>query len=126
MTPVYLLDTVIVIDHFNGVSAATEWLIDEGIGKSVISVITRAEVLAGAEAEDRKKVERLLGSFACLPITAPTADLAADLRKSHGWKLPDAFQAALAIGFQLRLVTRNSKEFPPDQYDFVLIPYTIP
>jgi len=89
-------------------------------------VITRAEVLTGVEEDERDRVERLLASFDCLPITAAIADKAADLRKTHGWKLPDAFQAALAMKNQLRLVTRNTKDFPPDRYSFVLVPYTFP
>lgn len=42
----YLLDSVIIIDHFNGVEAATEFLAAHG-RDCVISVITRAETLAG-------------------------------------------------------------------------------
>ena len=42
----YLLDSVILIDHFNGVGAATAYL-GETHGQAVVSVITRAEVLAG-------------------------------------------------------------------------------
>ena len=38
----YLLDSVIVIDHFNGDDAATEFLVANG-RESVVCVITRAE-----------------------------------------------------------------------------------
>lgn len=125
MNAVYLVDTVIIIDHFNRVGAATDWLESEGRGKSAISVVTRAEVLTGIEDNERELVEKLLGSFACLTITAETADMAADLRRQHGWKLPDAFQAALAIANGLKLVTRNTKNFPPDKHSFVFVPYTL-
>ncbi|MBN1672358.1 MAG: PIN domain-containing protein [Kiritimatiellae bacterium] len=119
----YLLDTVVLIDHLNGVTEATQWLRTHGEGRSVISVITRAEVLAGASHDERERVETLLAAFDCLPITPPAADEAAKLRREHGWKLPDAFQAALAAMHRLKLVTRNSKDFSPEKHAFVLIPY---
>jgi len=40
--PTVLIDSVIMIDHFNGVAAATEYLLQMQ-GKLAISVITRAE-----------------------------------------------------------------------------------
>ena len=48
VVPTVLLDSVIMIDHFNAVPAATSYL-SEMQGKLAISVITRAEVLAGFE-----------------------------------------------------------------------------
>jgi len=44
---------VIMIDHFNGIPAATKY-ISEMQGKLAISVITRAEVLTGFEGKDRQ------------------------------------------------------------------------
>jgi predicted nucleic acid-binding protein len=52
------------------------------------------------------------------------ADLAATLGRLNKWKLPDAFQAALAQIHKLKLATRNTKDFPA-HYDFVEIPYEI-
>jgi predicted nucleic acid-binding protein len=42
----FLLDSVILVDHFNGIAAATDFLAETG-PEAAISVITRAEVLAG-------------------------------------------------------------------------------
>ena len=125
MRAVYLLDTVIVIDHLNGIVSATEWLREEASGRAVISVITRAEVLAGIEKNELEKMSVLIDSFECLTIGVSAADMAAKLRRKNQWKLPDAFQAALAIMNGLKLVTRNTKDFPPDRYSFVNVPYTI-
>lgn len=58
-----------------------------------------------------------------LPIDQKVADLAAKLRRDHKWKLPDAFQAALSRTHKLKLVTRNTKNFPPERFDFVVAPY---
>jgi predicted nucleic acid-binding protein len=42
----YLLDSVIVIDHFNGIEPATAFLAEQG-SECALSAITRAEVLVG-------------------------------------------------------------------------------
>jgi predicted nucleic acid-binding protein len=47
-----LLDSVIIIDHFNGVPAATAYLLKMH-ARLAISVITRAEVLTGSNVEKR-------------------------------------------------------------------------
>lgn len=118
----YLLDSVILIDHFNGIAAATAYL-GETRGQSAVSVITRAEVLAGFSAEDSGLASALLDRFPTLGIDRAVADLAARLRHDLRWKMPDALQAALARHHGLHLVTRNTKDFPPDRYPFVVVPY---
>jgi predicted nucleic acid-binding protein len=119
----FLLDSVILIDHLNGISAASEWLSREHLHSS-ISVITRAEVLAGYDQHHRAPIQRLLDEFPSLPIDQKVADAAAALRRQHRWKLPDAFQAALASTHKLTLATRNTKDFPPDKFVWVVQPYT--
>jgi len=121
---IYLLDSVILIDHFNGIEAATAFL-REHREEAAISAITRAEVLTGFDEEQRALPARLLDVFACLPLDRAIADLAAHLRRLHRWKLPDAIQAAVAEHHGLRLVTRNAKDFPADRFDFVLTPYSL-
>lgn len=118
----WLLDSVILIDHFNGVGAATEYLSSVHVD-ATISVITRAEVLTGFDRRSGSVARRLLDGFPTLGIDAETADLAAELRRDHGWRLPDAFQAAIAQRHDLKLVTRNRKDFPPQRHGFVVIPY---
>ena len=119
----YLLDSVIVIDHFNGVEAATEFLAAHG-RDCVISVITRAETLAGFSAASESLARELLDTFATLPVTVEVADAAARLRRTQRWKLPDAIQAAIAIG--LTLVTRNTRDFKAGSPVAVETPYQIP
>jgi hypothetical protein len=117
-----LLDSVILIDHFNGVAAATDYLSAQH-ADAVVSVITRAEVLTGFEQRAAGKAARFLDCFPTLGIDQQIADLAAALRRDHGWKLPDAFQAAIAQQHGLKLVTRNRRDFPPQRHRFVVIPY---
>jgi len=119
-----LLDSVILIDHLNGVRAATDYLAKVHLN-AVISVVTRAEVLAGCDPPDAPPIKQLLDAFPALTLDAAVADLAATLRRQNKWKLPDAFQAALAQIHKLQLATRNTKDFPPAQYDFALVPYEI-
>ena len=117
-----LLDSVILIDHFNGRLEATGYLRQER-GNAVISLITRAEVLAGFDQSGASRAKPLLDLFPVLPITKEVADLAATLRRQNRWKLPNAFQAALAQIHKLQLATRNTRDFPPDRFAFVTVPY---
>jgi len=121
---IYLLDSVILIDHFNGIKAATTFL-REHRGAAAISAITQAEVLTGFEEAQSAMPARLLEAFICLPLDRATASLAARLRREYHWKLPDAIQAAVAQHHRLKLVTRNTKDFPADRFDFVLTPYSL-
>jgi predicted nucleic acid-binding protein len=120
-----LLDSVILIDHLNGVQEAKQFVLALEPEQTAISVITRAEILVAVNLEDAPLVKALLDQFHLLIIDKPIADLAADLRKSQVWKLPDAFQAALCLYHQIKLTTRNTKDFDPNRHDFVEIPYEL-
>ncbi len=120
----YLLDSVIVIDHFNGIAAATQFPAEHGAA-CALSVTTRAEVLAGfADGQEALALE-LLDEFPALPMTSEIATLAARLRRTERWKLPDALQAAVAIHHELVLVTRNTRDFRTSENLQVLVPYAI-
>jgi len=122
-----LLDSVILIDHLNGVPRATEFLLALDPEKTAISVISYAEILTGLDLD--KDGERiavpLLSSFEILGIDAAVAEKAAALRRQYGWKLPDAFQAAIAILHGVKLCTRNTKDLNPQKHPFVEIPYLL-
>lgn len=120
----FLVDSVILIDHLNGVEAATRFL-EENAGRLSVSVITRAEVLAGARPRTLGRLKRLLDLFPTLDISKEIADRAAATRRKHRWKLPDAFQAALARHHRLRLATRDTRDFNPTTHRFVMVPYAI-
>lgn len=121
----YLLDSVIVIDHCNGIPEATGFLSEHG-SECALSVITRAETLAGFDERAVPLALELLDLFTTLPLTTDAADVAARLRRSRHWKLPDAIQAAMAVQHDLTLVTRNTKDFRPDSNEpKVLVPYRV-
>ena len=123
MKAAYLLDSVILIDHLRGLEAATKWLNGLEEGEAVISAITRAEVLSGGTAEESRAAQEICDAFECLPLTKDDATLGAELRRRNRWKLPDAFQAAVAKRHGLQLVTRDIRGFDQRKYAFVLIPY---
>jgi len=57
-----LLDSVILIDHFNGIEAATSFLGDHS-SEAALSVITRAETLAGFDEHSAALALDLLNSL---------------------------------------------------------------
>jgi len=120
-----LLDSVILIDHFNGITPATRFLATLNPDSTAISVITLAEILVGLDKEAAGKARLLLDQYQILSIDPPVAEKAALLRQRFGWKLPDAFQSALALHHHIRLVTRNTKDFDPSKHSFVEVPYKV-
>lgn len=122
---VRLIDSVILIDHLNGIENAMRYITALDPGETAISVISRAEILVGVEGPDEPKVKSLLDQYNLLTIDGLIADEAAVLRKRYGWKLPDAFQAAWSLHNNLRLVTRNTKDFDPGIHSFVEVPYQL-
>ena len=100
-----LLDTDVFIDHLRGarpIVSATD--------RVSFSVITRAELYAGPEAQE-ENVRRLLSPFHELEVGAAVAEEAGRIRRRLGLALPDALVAATAIGHGLTLVTRNLRHF---------------
>ena len=120
-----LLDSVILIDHLNNIPQATEFILALDPEKTTISVITFAEILTGLDEVGCGRVRPLLQSFEMLEIDALVAEKAALLRRQNGWKLPDALQAAIALIHDIRLCTRNIKDFNPQKHAFVEIPYKL-
>jgi predicted nucleic acid-binding protein len=120
-----LIDSVILIDHLNGIDQATNFILELDPLQTAISVITRAEILAGLSKEEIAFVMPLLDQYQLFIIDKPIADLAAKLRRETGWKLPDAFQAALAQYHKTLLTTRNTKDFDTNKHRFVEVPYKI-
>jgi predicted nucleic acid-binding protein len=100
-----LVDTDILVDHLRGVRR-----FQPGIDVVHYSVITRAELYAGRESEE-VRVDALLAAFDELPIDRTIAERAGRLRRVHGLRLPDALIAATALEADLRLLTRNMKDF---------------
>ena len=118
-----LLDSSILIDHFNGIAAATEF-IDE-CETPAISVITWIEVVTGfRSASDEAEGRQLLATFEVFSVSDPVSEEAVIIRRERRLKLPDAIILATARAHGLVLVTRNTKDFPPGDPS-IHVPYQL-
>jgi len=120
-----LLDSVILIDHFNDIAEASTFISGLNPAKTAVSVITYAEILVGFEDEAAEEAKALLNHYEVLGIDTLIAEKAAELRRRYGWRLPDAFQAALALHHHLSFCTRNTKDFDPKRHSFIEVPYKL-
>jgi len=117
-----LFDTNILIDYLSSRAQARIEL--DTHSDRAISVITWIEVMAGSTAGDEDQTREFLLSFDTLPLTAEVADLAFQVRRNRKIKLPDAIVQATAESAGRVLVTRNTRDFPPNMPG-VRIPYQV-
>lgn len=66
--PKRLLDSFILIDHFNGISQASAFVLGLDPANTAISVITYAEILVGFEDGTVEKAKALLSHYELLSI----------------------------------------------------------
>ncbi|AEA65575.1 MULTISPECIES: type II toxin-antitoxin system VapC family toxin [Burkholderia] len=117
-----LFDTNILIDYLGGIAAAKKEL-----GRyeyRAISTITWMEVLVGASSGEEDAIRGWLDSFDVIPVGSDIANRAVVIRKARRIRLPDAIIWATAQVHSLLLVSRNTKDFPPDEPG-VRIPYKL-
>lgn len=104
--PDVLVDTDIFIDHLRG---AVE--LKAGRHRLHYSVITRAELFAGATGTD--VAARVLAPLREVPVDRAIAERAGRIRRESGLRMPDALIAATALERNLGLATRNKRDFAP-------------
>jgi toxin FitB len=124
----YLLDTNILSEHTRRVPDARviEWTRSTPIEHQFMSVLSLGEVRYGIErltvTAKREQLRNWLetdlrATFGdrLLPVTAAIAELWARLRAEVRRSVPtvDSLLAATALHHDLRLVTRNEKDFAP-------------
>lgn len=127
---IFLIDTNILIDHLRGKDKATEFLFavhtDNDI-KIALSVITRAELIAGMRPSEQDAIVRLLDLFEEIDLTRDIAQIAGlymnGYLKSHGLNMADAVIAASAKCIGASLYTLNKKHFPMRDIN-IIVPYT--
>jgi predicted nucleic acid-binding protein len=101
-----LVDTDVCIDHLAGTKRLP------GKGRLGYSVITRAELLAGANDDDEPNVRRLLAGMDEIPVDRRVAERAGLLRRQlPRLRMPDALIAATALVHSLALHTKNARDF---------------
>jgi toxin FitB len=101
-----LVDTDVCIDHLAGARRLPR------SRRLAYSVITRAELLAGANEDDEPNVRRLLAGMDELPVDRRVAERAGLLRRQlPRLRMPDALIAATALVHSLTLHTKNARDF---------------
>lgn len=107
-----LFDTNILIDYLNAVPEARAEL--ARYEEKAISIVTWIEVVVGAPGAVENATRTFLGAFRVVGLDESVAEGAVKRRRTHRIKLPDAIVWACAQTRGLLLVTRNTKDFPPD------------
>jgi tRNA(fMet)-specific endonuclease VapC len=113
----YLLDTGLVLRHLRGQQSTVQFMRGMGrLGRLAIASVTRLEVHAGMQPEERYVTQKLLTRLTTIDLDRETADRAGDMiaasrRTGHVLSVPDAIIAATAIGHGLTLVTLNIGDF---------------
>ncbi len=117
-----LFDTNILLDHLKAVPAAKREI--ESYDDIAVSIVTRMEILVGAEPETETAIRKFLDDFKTVPLDDPVAEQAVILRRKHRLKLSDAIIWASARVHDHLLVTRDVKDFPTKEPG-VRVPYRI-
>ena len=115
----YLLDTSIIIDVLNGKrdrDQLLQALLTQG-DLLACCPVNIGEVYAGMRAKEEAATEKFLQSLDFYEITWNIAKLAGLLKRDYSKKgqtlsLPDTTIAAVALGYNLTLITDNIKHYP--------------
>ncbi len=114
------LDTDFIVDVLRGRPAAHRKLGELENEQLAFTTITLFELLFGAKISSRKtenlaEVEKLIARLDLLVFDARAAAIAstvhAELREENRIKFPDLFIGSIALANNLKLVTRNKKDF---------------
>lgn len=117
-----VFDTNILVDFLRGLPQAKAEL---ALYQSrAISVMSWMEVMVGATPETESAARAFLQSFDLLHIEGKIAECAVLIRKTRRIKLPDAIIWATAEVHQCLLVTRNTRDFDPNEPG-VRVPYIL-
>ena len=98
-------------DQFTGLFEAAA----KGDLTLALSTITLAEILTGpfkaGQTALAKRYEKSLSNFAVIPVSAPIAVLAAQLRAQYRLRLPDAIQLASALDIGAAAFVTHDRDF---------------
>lgn len=101
-----LVDTDVFVDHLRGARRLTDR------DRLHYSTITRAELMAGSEAQ-QDAVRTLLEPLQEHEVSRAVAEIAGAIRRGAGVSMPDALIAATAVRLSLPVMTRNRRHFEP-------------
>lgn len=110
----YLLDTNILIYYFQDSLPQTDLDFDAIFRESFyISIISKIEFLGWQQfTEEQAEIARdAISSARILHLIESVADLAIQLRRTSKIRIADSIIAATAIAHDMKLLTRNTKDF---------------
>lgn len=126
---VFLLDTTVIIDALNGKKNRPRILdvLLEGRNLLACCPINVTEVYAGMRPREAGRTELFLQSLRFYSVTWEVARVAGELqnewrKKGHTLALPDVTIAAVALTYNLTLLTDNRKDFPMPELNFYPLP----
>ena len=126
----YLLDTSVIIDALNDKRGRRELLLNLVKQGHLLACcpINVTEIYAGMRPKEEQATEEFLRSLEYYHLTWPVARLAGLLKRDHSRKgttltVADAAIAAVALVYELTLMTDNGKDFP--MKDLTLYPLPI-
>jgi len=115
----FLLDTSVIIDALNNRRGRPAFLLELVKAGHVLACcpINITEVYAGMRPKEEAATEELFASLQHFPIAPPAARLAGELKREYARKgttlnLGDVIIAAVAMHYELTLLTDNVKDFP--------------
>lgn len=125
----YLIDTNVVIDYLegllpsNGIKKIDTFLNKGEIG---LSVINQIELLSfhSLSPKDTLIIESFIKKCTVISLTRDIAKQTIQLRRLHRKKLPDSIIAATAVVHNLKVVSRNVKDFQNIKGLKIINPYT--
>jgi predicted nucleic acid-binding protein len=125
----YLLDTNIIIDAINGKKNRSVSLIELAQQGHTLACcpVNVAEVYAGIRPKEEEKTAALLRSLRLYPITFSVSEHAGRLKREYSQKgktltITDTMIAAVALHYNLSLITDNLKDFPMSELSFHTLP----
>jgi predicted nucleic acid-binding protein len=92
-----------------------------------VSIITKIEVLGYhlLKLNEKSMLEKLFKSLEVLPLGASCANKAISLRRNYNLSLGDSIIASTALEYELKLVTRNTKDFEKVKSIKLLNPFKV-
>jgi predicted nucleic acid-binding protein len=124
MKPV-LVDTDVLINFLRGREKAREFLRGQlERGSILCSVITVAEIFAGARPHEQEKTAALLDNLEIIPVTRAIAEKAGLYKgeiKSHTLELDDCLIAATAHLHKATLATGNVRHYPMEDIEKIVV-----
>jgi predicted nucleic acid-binding protein len=105
----FVLDTNIIIDHFEGLKPWVDFVDSLSAANAWVSVMTRMELLvwSNLDSEGERQVRAFLDKMSIATLSPEIEAEAIALRRKTRLKIPDAIVAATAVTFDAMLVTND-------------------